>query len=238
VDAVGARQSTAFVERGARAFTLLEVLIAVVVFSVVLAAMNAVFYGAMRLRNRATAAMETARPTQQALALIKRDLASLVLPGGPLSGALQTTSTTNTIVGQASPAFYTASGLIDETSPFAQVQRVSYLLADSTNRTGGRDLFRAVSRNLLPTLAEDPPVLQWLMSGVDRLAFLFYDGMQWRDLWDSATEPTVLPLAIKVQIALAIDERGQGVRAPIELVVPVTVQAGTNQTQQATGGGQ
>src|SRR5688572_5904097 len=40
------------------AFTLLEVLIAVVTFGIVLAAMNAVFYGALRLRNKTTEALK------------------------------------------------------------------------------------------------------------------------------------------------------------------------------------
>lgn len=233
----GAGWSGAAAQSAAHAFTLMEVLIAVMAFSIVLAAMNAVFYGAMRLRTRSSEAMEKNLPREQALALIKRDLANLVPPGGPLSGALQTASTSNQVAGQVSPAFYTASGLIDETSPWAHVQRVSYLLANSTNPPGGRDLFRSVTRNLLPPAVEDPPARQWLMSGVEGLRFQFYDGLQWRESWDSAAEPTVLPTAIKVQIALASEPQGRGARAGIELVVPVTVDAATNEARQATGGG-
>lgn len=230
----------------------MEVLIALVAFSIVVAAINAVFYGGVRLRNKTAAGLEAALPLEQTLAIIKRDLANIVAPGGTLSGALQTTPTTGLgsqnaaasgtglgvgmMPGQSSPEFYTATGLIDETSPWAEVQRVSYLLLPSTNGMVGRDLFRSVTRNLLPSLQEQP-VLQPLMGGVQTILFYFYDGSQWRETWDSTTEQTKLPRAIKLQLQMAVEERGRALPPPIELVVPLMVEGVTNQTQQATGGG-
>jgi len=235
------------ISRPASAFTLLEVLIATAVFAIVLAAMNTVFFSALRLRNRATDSVEAALPEQQALAVIKNDLANLVLPGGTIFGTFQTTSITNNMAGQSSPDFYTATGLIDDTSPWAEVQRVSYALVNSTNRDGvGQDLIRATSRNLLPVLNEDPPVQQWLMGGVQSLRFYYYDGTQWRDSWDSTTtdlttgQTNTLPHAIKLEIQRVSERTGRSslLTAPIELIVPVVIQARTNQTSQTTGGSQ
>ena len=185
---------------------------------------------------------------EHALGIIKRDLANIVLPGGTMTGTFSTTSTSNSVAGQSSPNFYTASGVIDETSPFAEVRRVSYLLLASTNRNGGKDLVRSVSRNLLTSL-QDEYEQEWLMNGVQTLTFLYHDGTQWKDSWDSATENTStgmsnsLPTAVKVQIQL-VSENSAGNRSrsrelPIELVVPIVVQQRTNQTQQvaATTGG-
>lgn len=227
-------------------FTLLEILIAVAAFAIVLAAINTVFYSALRLRNSTTSAIEKALPMEHALGVIKRDLANLVLPGGTMSGTFTTTSTSNSVAGQSSPNFYTASGVIDETSPFAEVQRVSYLLTASTNRAGGKDLIRSVSRNLLPSL-QDQTEQEWLMTGVQTLTFLYLDGAQWKDSWDSTIENTAtgvsngLPAAVKVQLQLATENsgssRGQSREVPIELIVPIVVQARTNQTQQAAAGG-
>lgn len=234
------------------AFTLIEIMIAVAAFAIVLAAINTIFYTALRLRNSTTAAIEKALPMEHALGIIKRDLANLVLPGGTMSGTFSTSSTSNSVAGQSSPSFYTASGVIDETSTFAEVQRVSYLLVVSTNNGIGRDLVRSVSRNLLPTLQsqyEQEP----LMSGVQTLTFLYHDGSQWRDSWDSTIENTTtgvsngLPAAVKVQLLLATENssgsRGRSREVPIELVVPLVMQQRTNQAAQvavqaAAGGAQ
>src|SRR5262245_8143918 len=137
------------IARDSRGFTLLEVLIAVTSFAIVLAAINSVYYAAVRLRNKTASALETALPVEHATALIKRDLANLILPGGALFGPLESASTSNHVAGQASPNFYTSTGVIDETSPWSDVQRVCYLLLPSTNGAPGRDLIRSVSRNLL-----------------------------------------------------------------------------------------
>ncbi len=235
------------------AFTLLEVLIATAAFAIVLAAINAVFYSAVRLRNRAAEATDRVLPLEHTLAILKRDLANIVPPGGTLFGALQSTPTTSqagqsasallnntaaSIPGQSSPQFYTTTGIIDETSPFADVQKVFYFLAGSTNGNVGKDLFRSFTRNLLPALV-DQPVQQPLLSGVQSINFLFFDGSQWRDTWDSTTaQQAKLPQAIKVQIALAGERKGSSQGAPIELTVPLMVDAGSNATAQASGGTQ
>jgi prepilin-type N-terminal cleavage/methylation domain-containing protein len=162
------------------AFTLLEVLIATAAFAIVLAAINGVFYSAVRLRNRVVDSLDQSIPLQHTLVVLRRDIANIVPPGGTLFGVLQTTPTTGQsgqsasallsqstagLPGQSSPAFYTASGMIDETSAWAEVQKVSYYLAASTNGGVGKDLYRSATRNLLPTLV-DQPVQQPLLTGV------------------------------------------------------------------------
>jgi len=238
----------------------MEVLIATVAFAIVLAAINGVFYGAMRLRAKTVQSIDESVPMQHALAIIKRDLANIVIPGGTFFGALQTTPAANltvqdssgttaskptsqSVLGQSSPDFFTTSGIIDETSQWAEVQKVSYLLVNSTNGTAGRDLYRSVTRNLLPSL-QDIPVQQPLMGGVQSIFFYYHDGSQWRQSWDSTTVDTTtglsnsLPKAIKIQLAMAVEEKGRFQPPPIELVVPITVSGPTNQVASPSNGGQ
>lgn len=223
--------------RDRHAFTLIEVLIAVVVFGFVLVAIHLVFHGALRLRNRAAASLEAAVPLAQSLAIIQRDLANLLPPGGTLAGHLQAIPTQQTELGQIGPFWFTAVGVMTANEPWSPAQRVAYRLTAPTNDTAGLDLYRSVSRNLLPVttdLVED----QFLMSGVESLLFQYFDGTQWRDYWDSTAETNSLPAAVKVQLFLSEGRTNRLREEPVELVVPIVVQTGpTNSTAQTTGGG-
>lgn len=224
-------------------FTLIEVLLAVVVFSIVLAAINYVFYGALRLRNKTTLALEQSFPLQHTLAIMKRDLANMVPAGGTLSGDLQTAATTGGLLNQSGAQFEfcTSAGLLNDDTPWSEVQRISYYLAEPTNQVGGRgmELYRLVTRNLLPVQQEQFES-QYLMGGVNDILFLFHDGVEWRDTWDSTTEATPMPAAIKVEIELTRDENQTVEPEIISLVVPILVQgsASTNQTgsDESSGG--
>lgn len=243
------------------AFTLLELLIAVVAFAIVLAAINGVFYSGLKLRNRSAASLEKSLPLTQALTILKRDLASIALPSTnetKLIGELQTSPTgsgtssepkfgslagaTGGMSGQSaqvSPDFYTLSGLLDSESPWPNVQKVAYLLVDSTNRSAlGKDLIRAVTRNLLPAAGiEEMPVEQLLLTDVAEVLFFFHDGTDWLESWDSTADETKkLPRAIKVQLQMASEDRAS-LPPPIELVVPLVVEASTNTTAQASSSG-
>ncbi len=225
-------------------FTLLELLIALAIFSMVLVAINGVFYSAMRLQARGSQSVEDALPLQHAVSILKRDLQGIVAPGGTLGGSLQSGTSSsipgNTIIPAGATTFYTATGIIDTASPWPDVQKVVYFLKAPDRRTDvGKDLVRVVSRNLLP-VAQEEFVEQWLMGGVERLQLAFYDGSMWRDSWDSTTPDAAtgqtnnLPRAIKVQLDLAV-AYGEPQKAPVQIIVPVVVQARTNATQSAGG---
>ena len=247
------------------AFTLIELLLAISIFSIVLVAMSTVFYSALQLRNKTAAAIDEAVPLQRALAVMKHDLANLVAPGGILSGTLQSqlmgtgqsssSSSTSSSSSQSqaafgsamtmipissaassSPFFFTSTGTISDAVPWADIQQVCYILTQPTNHAAGMSLVRCSTRNLLPITSPDLPEREWLLDGVQDMLFLYYDGFQWQNVWDTTQTTNTLPLAIKVQIQLVPEPGSAGRlgRSPIELVVPIDVQARTNQTAQAT----
>jgi hypothetical protein len=86
-----------------------------------------------------------------------------------------------------------------------------------------------VTRNLLPIIHEMPEN-QRLLNGVQSLVFSFYDGLQWREYWDSTVESNGLPFGVKVQLQMAPPNGASARQDPIEIVVPVVLQAGTNQS--------
>lgn len=223
------------------AFTLIEVLLAVSVFAIVLAAINSVFFGALRLRNKTVQSFESALPLQQALALIQKDLEGMMLPTGRFGGTFTTTIqslTNNLFVGErVSPDIYTTSGNVGDLARWADVQKVAYFLASPTNNNSGskgRDLVRQVTRNLLAAGVEEPE-LQYLMAGIETLRFQYYEGLNWSDTLISSN----LPLGIKVQITLADDDQSsRQIAPPVELVVPIIVQPATSESSAETGGEQ
>lgn len=225
--------------RSARAFTLIEMMIAIAVFAIVLSAINGIFWGALRLRNKTVESVDAALPRERALAVIRSDLENVVPPGGKFFTTFTTTGTTTNanglatavMPGQSSPEFTTSNGAIDDNSGWSDIQRVSYQLVNSTNGNAGRDVVRVVNRNLLPTVqqtSEQQPIL----SGVQSVFFSFHDGTVWKDIWDSTNEVLRLPRAIRVRIEMASEERGRLAPPPLELVVPL-IDAGTNTTQVA-----
>lgn len=229
------------------AFTLIELLLAIVLVALVMAAVTGVFYGSVRLRNRTTARTLDGLPLQQTVAQIRRDLAGLVQPGGIFSSNLITDSDSLTVVrGQVvSPPLFTNTGRISDFVPWGDIQCVRYYLRNPTNRTAavGMDLFRVLNRNLLSATTETPEE-QWLMSGVERVQFSFYDGTQWKNSWNSTNDLTLLPRAIKLEMVLAPSPEpgpltsrvaARQVHPVIQLVSPVVLTAVTNSTSTAGG---
>jgi type II secretion system protein J len=212
------------------AFTLLELLLAIMIISIVLVAINGVFFTALHLRDATINAIEASLPAEEAFEVMQNDLANLAAStNGVLIGPLQTTTLTNALPDQIGPDFYTSGGELDGMVPWGDIQKIDYLLSTPTNgvRRPGRDLIRAVTHNLLPlTQPPQPDEEHAILSGVQSLTFLYYDGTQWDPNWDT-TQQTNLPQAIKVQIQMAVAP-GFAPEAPMELVVPVDVLLNTN----------
>lgn len=213
-----------------RGFTLIEAILAVGVSAVVLVTISAVFFGALNLRARTTAALDDMRPIDRSLDLLRHDLENAVPPGTMIAGPLQSgaVSGLGTGVSDGSIQIYTTTGQVSANLPWGDVQRVIYQLEDSTNAYArGKDLYRSVTRNLLSTATEESDD-QWLASGIDNLKFSYYDGANWLDSWD-ASATTNLPVAVRVTLQLAGADTAPAPQ-PLQMVVPLAAQSRTNQT--------
>jgi len=222
-----------------RGFTLVELLVATAVSAIVLLVINGTFFGALRLHNTTHQQIDQDLVLQRTLGIVRRDLSGLLLPGGVLSGQLQTTlssTVTQDFPGnRVSPDFYTTTGSIDGWNPFSEVQIVAYSLVPATDGSDTKSLVRVVTRNLLPVQTATSEQ-QVLLPGIVDASVEFFDGSSWTDSWDSTTSST-LPTAIKFQLALAPVDRSQPAPAPIELVVPISVVTKTSLTQSMGGTG-
>jgi len=216
-------------------------ILAIGVAALVLVAVNAVLFTALHLREVTTDVVDAATPVDQTFTFLRRDLQCVVTPTNGtskvLSGSFRVGTVNSTGISEPVVAeMFTATGALSASAPWADIQRVTYELKNSTTVSGQRDLYRSVTRNLLSISTLDVTD-QLMLSGVESVKFSGYDGSRWNDTWDTSDVTSLntnLPLAVKVEIKLAGADKNAG---PIQLVVPIDAVARTNMVlTSATGG--
>jgi type II secretion system protein J len=216
------------------AFTLIEMVLAIGVASIVLIAVNTALFAALRLRDTTADVVDAATPVDQAVTFIRRDLECVVTPTNGTSKVLSGDFKAGNVssAGVAEPVaveMFTTTGALSASAPWADIQRVTYELKQPTDRNAvGKNLVRSVVRNLL-TITTPEVEDQLMLSGVQNIKFSCYDGAQWQDAWDTTgvtSTYTNLPLAVRVDIQMAGNNTANA--QPIELVVPIDAQMRTN----------
>ena len=217
-----------------RAFTLIEMILAVGVSAIVLVVATGAFFTALHLRNATQALVDAEAPLDQTAAILRRDLQCVMVPktNGIFSGDFKVGNVSSPGVNQTvAIEMYTATGALSETAPWGDVQKVTYELRQpSGGGQFGKDLIRSVSRNVLATGTMDVDN-QWMMGGVDTLRISCYDGQQWQTAWDTTdltSATTNLPVAVKVEIGMMGDNNGGLPSTPIQILVPIDSQSLTN----------
>ena len=222
------------------AFTLIEMILAIGVAAIVLIAVNAVLFTALRLHQATVDMVDAASPIDQTVTFLRRDLQCVMTPTNGttkvLSGDFRVGNVTS--LGVAQPVaieMFTATGALSDSAPWADIQRVTYELKPPTDRSAtGQDLVRSVVRNLLSVTTPEVDD-QVMLSGVASIKFSCYDGAQWQDTWDTTGATSVntnLPLAVRVDIQMSGNNNAQ----PVEILVPIDTQSRTNMVLTATTG--
>ena len=222
------------------AFTLIEMILAIGVAAIVLIAVNAVLFTALRLHQATVDMVDAASPIDQTVTFLRRDLQCVMTPTNGttkvLSGDFRVGNVTS--LGVAQPVaieMFTATGALSDSAPWADIQRVTYELKPPTDLSAtGQDLVRSVARNLL-TVTTPEVDDQVMLSGVASIKFSCYDGAQWQDTWDTTGATSVntnLPLAVRVDIQMSGNNNAQ----PVEILVPIDSQSRTNMVLTATTG--
>ena len=187
--------------RSRRAFTLLELLVALAMASLLALSLFTAMSVTFRARKSATAAIDRSRAISIASEIIWQDLQSVPPPTGILRGQF---------VGQRQPGsgggnadaleFYTIenSGASDDNPMNDGIHKVDLLVRTDVNPPV---LVRQVTRNLLSP-NQPPPEEEILCRGVRNFTLQYYDGTSWQDSWDSTGTGDVLPLAVSVTLEL------------------------------------
>ena len=220
------------------AFTLLELLVALVLMVALTSSLYVCFRVAFKSQDHANAALAPARTALQTLELMRLDIESALVPNGFLAGAFEGTPATQTATvgsqtatGSSSQSdtltFYSCAQAPDNpgvapaqaagqapnpnsTPTACDVRMVTYSLVPQPNDTTGT-LFllqRSIVTNLLAP--ETPaPLQENLCANVLSLNFQYFDGTNWWPNWDSTQQGNTLPTAVQVTLQLQPPILGQ-----------------------------
>ncbi len=211
------------------AFTLLEILAAVSMSATVLAALVSVSFGTVRLRERRARRFEDRFVVDYAVRQLRDDLTGIVVPAGLLAGPMLGEPDESGAVRLDRLEFFSTSLPAASDAPWGDIAFVSYYLEEAEDGVA-YTLVRAIDRNLLAEVAEEPEE-DVLLAAVDSLEISYFDGETWVDSWDSTTVENELPRAISVRLELAQVEEAETAPAPVELTIEVLPQVLPSETE-------
>ena len=221
-----------------RAFTLIELVLAMAACAILLTAIYSFFSNAVHLRNDLMERTREARVRAHAASVIRNDLRNAIVSGGTLAATLEGSQQSP---GGSFPGylkFNTTTAPDAGEVPNPDVQQIEYYIVTdpaATDQKAGM-LVRAHDRNLLAMVTE-VATEEPLLAGMESMEVAFFDGTSWQDSWSVTTDSKTLPEAVRVRLHPARKTAGDFVPAPIEVLVPWTVEAAVETTTTATTGG-
>ena len=241
-----------FVHRGEKnrggGFTLIEVLLASVAASLVLATIYGVFTNAVRMRDKATIRTHNAQLRQRAGLVIRNDLQNAYVSGGVLASVLQGSANGPEPSFPGYLTFTTTTGRDTPDEMRGDVQQISYYIVTDENNPS-RDagmLIREVNRNLLATNQTNTSREEQILPNVASMDISFYDGTNWNSTWTytpgvsqqnaASTNTSVLPVAVRVRITQVAPSDKVPAPPPLEILALLTAQPLTSSTNATTSG--
>ncbi len=191
-------------------FTLLEVLIAVAIMSVLALMLYSSLYIGVKARESSLEAISPYNEIYAAFEYIRKDLSCVLSPGGTLAGDFIGTDQTGT-GGQAADilSMFTTSAKTADGGIGSNIIKVEYLLEaeeatdeyELINDEAAVVLKRNTTANLLaPVTAE--ATTQVTARNITGLNLRYYDGDEWLDAWDSSQNDNSLPRAVEVSLIM------------------------------------
>jgi type II secretion system protein J len=186
------------------AFTLLELLVAMVLMVVTASCLYTALYTGFRAQRSALSAVEPTSLAINAIDLLKQDILGVLPPNGVLAGTfLGTDSPGIKGVDADSLDFYTTHTYATEEQPAGGLAKIELLLEEDTDsERANYRLIRRVTTNLLSP-KEVEPEEQVLCRNVVALNLRYFDGDNWLDEWDSTADANSLPRAVEIDIQVA-----------------------------------
>jgi prepilin-type N-terminal cleavage/methylation domain-containing protein len=187
------------------AFTLLELLVAMVLMVVTAACLYTALYTGFRAQRTAARAVEPTLKAINVIELLKQDIFGVLAPTGTLAGAFVGTDAGG-IKGVDADylEFYTTRVHAEDDEVAGGLGKIELTLEEDVDSDDGTyKLLRRVTTNLLSPRTIDP-VEQVLGRQIVSLNLRYYDvDGGWLDEWDSTADANSLPHAVEIDIQVA-----------------------------------
>jgi general secretion pathway protein J len=183
-------------------FTLLEVLIAVVLLGILIAALYGSYFGVIRSRDRASAGMESRRELGATLDLIRREVSSALF---------NRTDKRLRFVVEDRDNFGVPSSTLELTplAPPAGENRSESGIVTVTYRMAEKDKKRTLIRQERDLFSEEVTIPGYpQMEQINAFLVECYDGSKWVKSWDTAINGA-LPKSVRVTVQ--VEEEGKTV---------------------------
>lgn len=189
--------ATGIYGRGNSGFTLLELLIAIAIFSVVSLASFSIFDTVLTGDENSKIRSERLNNLQRAFLLIERDFTQITQRSMRISGEapselfLQTTQ--DSFIDADSGIAFVRSGWTNPGMllPRSDLQSVAYMLEDET--------LKRLHYNFVDAVVGQEPRTRPLLEGVTSLSFEFYDGSKWQEKWQGEQLPPAIAIEIETE---------------------------------------
>lgn len=227
-------------------FTLIELLVVTAISALIVLSINTVLYNSFHLRDRAYESLDKTTSRSYAINMIKRDLRNLIPPNGELVEEIVGNNNQRGAMSSNLLSFYTTTGMIEESMPWGDIQKVEYSLMEARQVPGldekyleqpGQILARAVTRNLTETVDNAPDFIP-LLANVYSISMEFYDEENdtWQQSWDSTSQETVVPTAVRLDIIFYKERQSGDITDEYEIldvVVPILTKETTLEAESS-----
>jgi len=201
-----------------RGFSLLEVLIAVAIMSVIALMLYSSLYIAVKAKKSSLEAITPYDNVGAAFEYIRKDLSCTLSPGGTLAGDFVGTDQTGSDTEDYDIlSMFTTSARTSDEQSGSNVIKVEYLLeqedvtednGEVTDITDDEEdpvvLKRNTTTNLLATITAEAST-EVVARDIIGINLRYYDGADWLDVWDSSQNDDSLPQAVEVSLTVSGD---------------------------------
>jgi len=181
------------------AFTLLEMLLALAMMSMLATSLYTSLHIGFKARESAERSLAPVRAVAIAMELLRTDIESALPPRGILAADfVGVDGKTDDGEDGDTLTFYSSAHIPEQSERACDVRKIELaieLLEDGKQRA----LVRKITTNLLaPTVPE--PREEILYRGVRAFNVRYFDGAEWLDSWDSTVQGNILPPALEVTL--------------------------------------